>query len=238
MSSFIPMNEAVLAGGLSLFTKVATIITGFVSVIFMMRLSYLVVKIAPVSEYGDLFKDSATFFALVTLYPVLIKLIIFSISDIALKISFIPAEENQKVFQNFINRLLPDYPLFIVFGSLGDVIILGLANSIYSAFISLLLASGPVFLFLATLLNMQSGLKTYFGLLISLSLWPIMWNIMGHLSLHVGGQFNDNPVSAFCFYVVILVLQFLSPLFTFGLFKSMSLSTGVTKVISWGRMIG
>lgn len=236
MNSFIPMNEAVLAGGLSLFSKVAAILTGFVSVIFMMRLSYMVVKVAPPSEYGDLFKDSVAFLALVALYPVLIRLIIFSIGDVATKISFIPLEENQKMFQDFISKLLSDYPLFMIFGRLGDVIILGLANSIYTAFISLLMASGPIFLFLATMLNMQAGLKTYFGLLISLSLWPIMWNILGHLSLHVGGQFKESPVSAVCFYLVILVLQLLSPLFTFGLFRSMSLNTGITKVISWGKM--
>ncbi len=237
MNSFIPMNEAVLSGGLSLFSKVAAILTGLVSVIFMMRLSYLVVKVAPASEYGDLFKDTAAFLTLVALYPVLIKLIIFSIGDIATKVSYIPLEENQKMFQDFISKLLSDYPLFMILGKLGDVIILGLANSIYTAFISLLMASGPIFLFLATMLNMQAGLKTYFGLLISLSLWPIMWNIMGHLSLHVGGQFKESPVSAVCFYVVILLLQLLSPLFTFSLFRSMSLNTGITKVVSIGKML-
>lgn len=237
MNSFIPMNEAVLSGGLSLFGKVAVILTGLVSVIFMMRLAFLVVKVASVTEYGDLIKDVVSFLAFINLYPVLIKLIIFSIGDIATKISYLPLEENQRMFQEFISKLLSDYPIFMIFGRLGHIIILGLANSIYTTFILLLLAAGPIFLFLATMLDMQGGLKAYFGLLISLSLWPIMWNILGNLSLHVGGQFNESPVSAVCFYIVILVLQLLSPLFTFSLFKSMSLSTGVSKVISLGRMI-
>lgn len=235
MNSFVPMNEAVLSGGLSLFDKVAAILTGFVSVIFMMRISYLVVKVAPASEYADLIKDSVSFLALVALYPILLKLIIFSIGDIAKKISFIPLDDNQRIVKEFIERLLSDYPLMMILGKLGDVLILGLANSIYTAFISLLMASGPVFLFLATMLNMQAGLKTYFGLLISLSLWPVMWNIMGNLSLHVGAQFHDSPVSAVCFYLVIQVLQLLSPIFTFSLFRSMSISTGVTKIISVGK---
>ena len=237
MNSFVPMNEAVLAGGLGLFGKVAGILTGFVSVVFMMRLSYMVVKISSPMEYGDLFKDTVAFLSLIALYPVLIRLIIFSIADVATKISYIPLEGNQKMFQEFISKLLSDYPLFMIFGRLADIIILSLANSVYTVFISLLMAAGPIFLFLSTMLNMQTGLKTYFGLLISLSLWPIMWNILGHLSLYVGGQFKESPISSVCFYLVILVLQLLSPLFTFGLFKSMSLGTGITKVITWGRML-
>lgn len=237
MNSFIPLNEAVLSGGLSLFDKVATILTGFVSLVFMMRISYLVVKVSPAAEYGELFKDCVAYLAWVSLYPILLRLIVFTVGDIATKVSYIPIEENQKVFQDFVGNMLSDYPLFMIFGRLGDVIVLGLANSIYTTFLSLLMASGPIFLFLATMLNMQAGLKTYFGLIICLCLWPIMWNVLGHLTLHVGGQFKESPVSAVCFYVVISILQVLSPVFTYGLFRTMSLNTGITKVIAWGRML-
>ena len=235
MSPFLPMNEAVLSGGLSLFSKVASILMGLVSLIFMMRLSYLVVKVSGPYEYGELFKDTVSFLALLSLYPILLKLIISVSGDLALKISFIPLEESQEVFHNFLKRLLPEYSMTAIAGRIGQYLVLGLASAIYSSLMSLLIASGPIFIFLSTLLGMSQGLRTYFGLILSLSLWPIMWNILGHLALHVGGQFKESPLSSVCFYFVILMLQFLSPLFSYGLFRSMSLSTGVSKVYSIGR---
>ena len=234
---FLPMNEVVLSGSLGLFAKVSTIVTGGLSVVFMMRLCFLVVKVSPAEEYGDLIQDCVYFLGVTAIYPVLLKLIVFGLGDLAQKISFIPIESSQQVLRDFFDRMFSDLPIFMVFGKVGDLFILGIANSIYSALLSLLIASGPIFILLGTMLNLQTGIKSYFGLIICLNLWPVMWNLLGQLSIQMGGLFHESPVTSVCFVFVVQVLQLLSPIFSFTLFKSLSLDSGAGKLMSVGRMM-
>lgn len=170
-------------------------------------------------------------------YPILLKLIVFGIGDLATQISYSPNESAQKSIQGFVDRMFMDFPILMVSGRIGDLIIGAFAQSIYTALISLFVATAPIFIFLTTMLNIQSGIKSYFHILIALSLWPLMWNILGQLALNVGNQFQDAPVSSLCFWLVIQGLQFLSPMFTFGLIKNMSTSVGLGKVALIGKKI-
>lgn len=235
MTSFAPMSDVALSGGIALFAKVMAIITGLVSVIFIMRICYLVIKVSGPSDYGGVLKDTVTFLALGSLFPVILKLIIGSINSIAQKISYIEIEAGKSSFISFAENLVSDYPLFFIGAKLGHLFIQGISFTIYSVLISLLLAVGPIFIFLSTMLNMSSGLKIYFGLLVSLSLWPVLWNILSQLANHVGTQFDESPVMTFCLYVVIYGLQLISPIISYSIFKSMSFGSGaVTKVIGYG----
>ncbi len=236
MTPFLPMNELILSSSLTLFTKVATIVTGGISVLFMMRLCFLVVKVSPAEEYGDLIQDCVYFLGVTAIYPVILKLIVFGLGDLAYKISFIPVESSQRALHDFLERMFSDFPMFVVFGKIGDIFILGVANSIYSALMSLLIASGPIFILLGTMLNLQTGIKSYFGLIICLNLWPVMWNLLGQLSIQMSGIFHESPVTSVCFVFVVQVLQLLSPIFSFTLFKSLSLDSGSSKIMSIGRM--
>lgn len=237
MIPFLPMNEAVLNGSLALFSKVSTLIIGLVSVIFTMRVAFLVVRVSPASDYADLLKDTVIFLGFLGIYPILLKLIVFGIGDLATQVSYSPNESAQKSIQGFVDRMFMDFPILMVSGRIGDLIIGAFAQSIYTALISLFVATAPIFIFLTTMLNIQSGIKSYFHILIALSLWPLMWNILGQLALNVGNQFQDAPVSSLCFWLVIQGLQFLSPIFTFGLIKNMSTSVGLGKVALIGKKI-
>lgn len=237
MNAFLPMSEAVLSSGLILFNKVGAAVTAFVSVVLILRMTYLVVKISPGSEYGDLLKDAVSFFGILSIFPMILKLVIFGTADLARRISFIAPPESQSGIRSFFNRMFSDYPLLSIFGKIGDVLILGLANAVYTALLSLFVASAPVFFFMALLLNIHHGFKSYFGLIISLSLWPVMWNILGQLSVQISSQFNDSPVASVCYWIVILVLQLISPIFSFMLFKTLSTNTGVGTVARYGGML-
>lgn len=237
MNSFLPINEAVVTASLILFQKVAAAVTAFVSVIVILRMTYLVVKISPANEYGDLLKDTVSFLGIIMIFPMILKLIIYGIADLAKKISFVTPAESQAGISAFFNRMFSDYPILSIFGKIGDILILGFANAVYTALLSLFIASAPVFFFLALLLNVHNGIKGYFSLIISLSLWPIMWNILGQLSIQISSQFNDSPVSSVCFWFVIQVLQLISPIFSFILFKNLTATTGVGTVARYGKML-
>lgn len=231
MNTFMPISEIVLSGGLSLFVKVSALVSGFVAVIFFMRMTYLVVKISPANEYGKLIFDVAFYFGLLSLFPIITKLIVFGISDLAEKISYLPPEKAQSDLIEFADKLLSASPVLMVTIKACFHIIQAIAFSTYTALISLFIAAAPIFIFMATVLEQQVGLKTFFSMLISLSLWPVMWNILGQLGLTVGSQIPESPISSVCFWVVILVLQLLSPFFTLSLLKNMSADIGTSKVL-------
>lgn len=237
MNVLSPMNEAVLNGGLSLFTKVSVIMTGLVSVIFMMRIALNVVKVASMPTYGELLQDVVFYFGATSLYPLLVKFLVVGVGGIALKIAYVPHPEVQSQIYNFFDRMFSDFAIMSVFGSIGDLIFVALAQSIYTALISIFIAAAPIFIFLSTMLGLQTGLRSYFGILISLCLWPVMWILLGQLSVYVGAEFAESPISSVVFWLVIQGLQLLSPLFTFGLFKNMSTGVGLAKVAVVGRMM-
>lgn len=239
MTAFAPLDQSVLSGGLALFSKVMVIMTGLVSVIFIMRISLLVVKVAGPHEYGELIKDTVSFLAMSSLFPILMNLIVSSVTSVATRISFIPNEAVKNSYIEFMQNLFSDVPLLWIVGKMGHLLIQGLSYSIYTISISLLLAAAPIFVFLSTMLGLSSGLKIYFGLLISLCLWPVLWNILGQLGNTLSAQNSNSPLLAACFFVVLSVLQLLSPLLSYSLFKSMSLGGGkVMKVVSLASGLG
>lgn len=231
MNTFMPISELVLSGGLSLFTKVSALVSGFVAVVFFMRMTFLVVKISPAQDYGKLIFDVVFYFGLLSLFPIFTKLIVFGIGDLAQKISYLPPEQAQSDLIDLADKLLSASPVLMITIKAGFHIIQAIAFSVYTSLISLFIAAAPVFIFLATILEMQIGLKLFFGMLISLSLWPVLWNILGQLAITVGAQIPQSPISSVCFWAVILVLQLLSPLFTLSLFKNMSTDIGASKAL-------
>lgn len=231
MNAFMPISEMVLLSGLNLFAKVSAIASGFVAVLFFMRMAFLVVKISPAQEYGTLIFDVAFYLGLISLFPIVTKLIVFGIGAFAEKISYLPPEQAQTDLIDFADKLLSATPVLMVTIKAGFHFIQAIAYSIYTALISLFIAAAPVFIFMSTVLDIQNGLKAFFGMLISLSLWPVLWNLLGQLALTVGSQIQESPISSVCFWLVILTLQLLSPLFTLSLFKNMSADLGTSKVL-------
>lgn len=236
MGPFMPVSETVISGGLELFNKVSGLLSAFVAVVFAMRVSYLVVRISPPSEYGGLIQSVVGYFGISAVFPILLKLIVSSTGIIASKVTFIPLEQAQLDIVNFVDSLFSDFPIMMITGKIGFLIIQGLAFSIFTALLSMFVATAPIFIFLSTMLDIQSGLKSFFGILISICLWPVLWNVLGQLAIHVGSQFKDAPVSSICFWGVIMLLQLLSPLFAFSLFKNMSTETGASKVLKIIKM--
>ena len=230
MNTFMPISEVVLSGGLSLFVKVSALVSGFVAVIFFMRMTFLVVKVSPAQDYGKLIFDVVFYFGILALFPVITKLIVFGIGDLAQKISYLPPEQAQSDLINFADQLLSTSPLMFIAFKSGFHFIQAIAYSVYTALISLFIAAAPIFIFMSTVLEMQIGLKAFFSMLISLSLWPVLWNILGQLAVIVGSQIPESPISSVCFWAVILVLQLLSPIFTLSLLKNMSTDIGISKV--------
>ena len=231
MNPFMPISEVVLSGGLNLFTKIVLIMNGLVGTVFIGRIALLAVQISPAQRYAEVLQSTVVYYATVSIYPHILSFIVNSCGTIAEKISFIPNENSQGVFSNFVDALFAGYPIIMMGGKIGFIFVQNLAFAVFTALISMFIAAGPIFIFLGTILDIHNGLKSYFGVLIALCLWPVLWNILGQLATTVGQQFDSAPVSSFCFWIVILILQVLSPLFTMSLLRGMSVNTGAGKAV-------
>ncbi len=187
-----------------------------------MRVVFLLLKVASPQEYFKLLGDSSQYLGLNILFPELIKLIMSGSSSLAEKISFVPISGAQKSVEDFFNNLLGESVFFQIFGKIGHIILSILAQSVYSVLISLLLALAPLLLFFNFMLGMEEGLGAYFKTLFSLTLWPVVWNLIGLLGRELWPLMSNSPTSTVIFWVVIQALQLLSPVFCFILLKSFS----------------
>lgn len=232
MNSLSPMNETVLAAALGLFSKVSMILAGLVGVVFMMRICFLVVRIANVYEYADVIGDTVKYFGLSSLFPFLVKLIVKITGDLALSISYAPMTAVQSSIEEFAQKLFGEIVMFQVFGKIGDIIMNLLTQSLYTISISLLLAIAPIMIFLSTMLGFSQGVAAYFASFITFCMWPVLWNLLGVLGRELWPFIGSSPASAVVFWIVIQILQLFSPLFCILLFRTLTPTMGISKVIS------
>ncbi len=231
MTSFLPISDLVLNSSLQLFTRVANIISSLVGLLFIVRTVLLLIQISPAQDYFELLSDLLLYFIAISLFPMLLKIEITTVADLAGKISFLNQDAYaQTEFQTFFEKLLSDYPVFQIIGKIGFLIIASLAQAIFSALTAMFIAASPIYIFMSTLLKFRGGLSQLLGIFISLSLWPVMWNILAQLSKIIATGITNSPIQSVTFYLVISVLQFLSPLFTYSLIKNMQAETGISKI--------
>ena len=225
-----PISESVLSSGLEIFAKVSQLFTAMVTLIFIMRVTFLVIKVSSVEGYAELIQDVFFYFILINLFPILLKLIVDASTNLADKISYLPKTIHNSELEIIISNLFSDYPILTTFGKIGSVLIKSLAQGIFTALISMFISASPIFIFMSTLLGFKGGIKQLFGIFIAICLWPVMWNILGSLSSTIGAEISSNPLSASFFYLVVLTLQLLSPLFTYSLIRNMQANLGVSKI--------
>ncbi|WP_413942684.1 hypothetical protein [Bdellovibrio sp. HCB-162] len=238
MNPMLPMNEPVLEAGLTLYTKVSTIMFGLVALAFTMRVVFLMVRIARPSEYGAVITDTIVYLGLSGLYPMLMKTTMSVCRELAFKVKYPPLTDVQEKIADFSNTLLAGYDSIQIFSKIFDITINLLSQSVYTIFLSLLLAIAPVMIFLSVMLGLAQGVKMYFGTFISFALWPVLWNLIGLLGKELGPHIFNSPLSVVVFWLVIQALQFLSPLFCFFLFRTASPSDALGKLASYASSIG
>ncbi|MFV8250458.1 hypothetical protein [Bdellovibrio bacteriovorus] len=232
MNSFDPMNQIVLEASLGLFSKVSLMVTALVGLVFTMRLTFMVLRVAGAYEYGALFGDTMKYLGLSQLFPYLVKLILSVASGLAAKVSFVAPSDVQMKIESFVREVFGEFVLFNVLGKIGDIAITLLCQSFYSILLALLLAIAPIMLFLSTMLGITQGIGAYFMSFISLSMWPLLWNLLGVLGRELWPHLSASPIAAVSFWIVIQVLQVLSPSFCIVLFVSLAPSQSLSKAVT------
>jgi hypothetical protein len=87
-------------------------------------------------------------------------------------------------------------------------------------------------LFLSTMLGITQGIGAYFMSFISLSMWPLLWNLLGLLGRELWPHLSTSPIAAVTFWIVIQILQVLSPVFCVILFVSLAPSQSLSRAVT------
>lgn len=221
MTPFLPMDSAMLNVALAQFQRVSIVVATVVGLILTARISLQLVTLGSAENYGGVLKDAIIYFVAISLFPSLMRVVIDTTGGLALAISFEPPEQKTDLVSGYLNVVRNNLGMVSVIVDLGKMGAPYFAQAIYSVLLSILIAIGPVVILLATLLG-GGGLMPYANSLLVLCLWPLTWNLLGALSVEVAKGFSGTSIGLFCFWIVVQLLQILSPLFSIFLFKSLS----------------
>ena len=83
---FQPIDASMLNAALEVFRKVSSLATGFVSLIFVARISLLVASVASVDAYGKLLRDIAFYFIAISLFPQVFKIVVSSVGTLSAQV--------------------------------------------------------------------------------------------------------------------------------------------------------
>ncbi|MBC7429996.1 MAG: hypothetical protein H7336_15385 [Bacteriovorax sp.] len=238
MNAFLPASDLILNSGLTLFSKVSGLMAALVGVVFIIRVVGLQTRFAGASDYADLLKDVMLYFALVSLFPMLVKLIYSTSASLAIKISYAPVPGAQQKLDEFLSSMFLNNAFFKIVAKIGDYLIINLAQGMYSVFTALLLSIAPIFIFLSTVVGFDRGLPLFFSTLISLSLWPVIWNLIGLFGKELLGSPDSSILTIVCYWIILQLLQLMSPIFCLLLLKSLSPSGVVSKVVGLSSKLG
>ncbi len=208
MHPFNPAIDLILQSGFLLFTKVSVMMLGLIGTIFLMRVIALQARFAHAQDYAGLLKDVVLYFSMIQLFPILVRIIYSTGAGLATKISFVPVTVAQSKLDEFFSSMFFDFQILKITAKIGDFVILNLAQGFY------------------------------FTTIISISLWPVVWNLIGLFGKELFNSTSSSTLTIIIYWFLIQILQLLSPLFCLFLLKSLSPSGVVTKIIGMGTKIG
>ena len=105
MHPFNPAIDLILQSGFSLFSKVSIMMLGLIGTIFLMRVIALQARFAHAQDYAGLLKDVVLYFAMIQLFPILVRMIYSTGAGLATKISFVPVAVAQSKLDEFFSSI-------------------------------------------------------------------------------------------------------------------------------------
>ncbi len=231
MTSFSNISDTVLNSGLTSFTKVSLIMSGLVGAMFIIRIVSLQVRFASVFEYGDVFKDVICFFAMITLFPFFAKLTFEVSNSLAEAVRYVPHNESKELIQQFLSVIFYKFDMFKIAGAIGEYIGPVLAYGFYTISAVLLLSIAPIVIFYSTILGYSNAIEKFFSAIFALSIWPLVWNIIGLVGQELSKQLGESIIEVVVFGFLISLAQILSPIYCVTLFSSLNPTRAINRMI-------
>jgi hypothetical protein len=238
MTAFPPIDSAVLQAVLETFQRVAGIVLGITSAVFIARVALLIVQVEGSHAFASLVRDTVVLLLALAIFPFVLKTVVSGSGQIAELIRFEAHSRSSGPIDNLLGSLKNQMLIFGLISDIGDITIQHLVRSVFSLLIGLLAVAAPLIFISAYILGQGIGVAALGSNLLAFSLWPVLWNVIGLLSSTLWPAFQDTSLSSIVFSIAVTILQFLSPLFCLSLLRQMapqaalrSVSGFVSKVV-------
>jgi hypothetical protein len=220
MTPFPPIDSEMLSAILATYSKVSLIATEVIGAIFIARTTLLLLTVSSPNSYFELFKETVLLLLALNLSPFVLKTVLSSSSEIAGLIRFEPQERIEGPVDGLLASLAENLSFLGVAIDIGDLTVKHLVRAVFSLLIGLLSVAAPLIFISGYVFGQGIGVPALGGSLLALSLWPVLWNVIGLLGSTLWQSFQGTSLSSFVFSVAVLILQTLSPIFTVSLLRS------------------
>lgn len=230
MTPFPPIDPGVLQAVLDTFQRVAGIVMGLTSAIFVTRVAFLIVQVEGANAYSDLIRDTVVLLLALTVFPFVLKTVVAASGQISSLIHFEARSRSTGAIDNLLGTFKTNMVLIGLLADIGDLTIQHLVRAVYSLLIGLLAIAAPVVFVSGYVLGQGIGVSAVGSSLLAFTLWPVLWNVIGLLSSTLWPSFQETSLSSIVFSIAVTVLQFLSPLFAVVLLRQLAPQAAIRSV--------
>ena len=222
MNPFIPVDQVLLDATLSVFKKVSHVTLGFAGFVFAAQIAVLAVSMAGVQAYARVFRDISLLFVATQLCPSVLQILIKSVGDIASHISYAEMPHPKGAVEQLFEVVKNSVPILGFSSEILSMSLPYMARAVYAVLLALLCSIAPVVLLVGLVTGIGGAAQGLFQSLIAMAIWPIVWNSIGLLAHEIWPSFAQTSLASVCFWIVVSVVQLLSPLFCIHFFRNLS----------------
>jgi hypothetical protein len=230
MTPFPPIDSEMLSAILETYSKVSLIVTGAIGAIFIARTTLLLLSVSSPNSYFELFKETVLLLLALNLSPFVLKTVLSSSSEIAGLIRFEPQERIEGPVDGLLASLAENLSFLGVALDIGDLTVKHLVRAVFSLLIGLLSVAAPLIFISGYIFGQGIGVPALGSSLVALSLWPVLWNVIGLLGSTLWPTFQGTSLSSFVFAIAVSALQVLSPFFVVSLLRNAEPQSAISPV--------
>lgn len=230
MIAITPLNSEVITAVLDYFSKTAGIMNLLVASVVGIKVVLLFLKLSGTHEYLEVLEATILYFLVIYLFPQFFGFVNEIIGEIAKQLIWTKEVVPPTSFFEELSGIIKDHIWsYQLITDLVPFLVSHTVQAISTLLLSVLIAIGPIFIFMSTILGMNGGVSRYLTIVLSTMMWPVVWNLIGGLADHLYPSFSETSLMKFTFYWVLMVFQLLSPLFSFLLITNLSPSAAIQK---------
>lgn len=222
MTPFPPIDSTVLQAVLDTFEIVSRIVLGLTGAVFIARASLLVIQVEGAQAFSTLVRETIVLLLSLSIFPFVLKTLIAGTGQVAALIRFEAHSRSVGAIDGFIESIRTQLPLFGILADVGQLTLQHFVRAVFSLLVGLLAVATPLVFFSGYILGQGIGVAAIGSALLTLCLWPALWNIIGLFSSALWPSFQGTSLSSVVFSVVVTLLQFISPLFCLALLRQLS----------------
>jgi hypothetical protein len=225
-----PKSERIIETALEVAKRTCGPLQALMLLVFFARLIFYQFGFFGVDRTGDLLRDTLVCSFLFLIYPELVRATTHLTMEFASSIgdSYLRAIDVKNV-------KLPDWPGFTTDWKLwltwvttliqyGGFVIIEFVMNFGLAFMVMLF---PLVIFASQMMNFSVAWPLFLGSFITLSLWPIFWNLVGYAAVLCWGE-PQKTLAQVLYQVLFSVLQLISPLIGIKLLSGQSISRAIS----------